>query len=185
MLNLNFDPFPELITERLVSRQIRPADRNEIFFLRSDERVMKYFDKQPAQSVEEAVQFLDKITSLQQNNECITWAITLKGQPTLIGTICFWNIAKEHYRAEIGYALHPDHSGKGIMQDAMTEVLKYGFKNMKLHSVEAKVNPHNISSIKILERNNFKREGYFKEDYFFDGKFLDTAVYSLLTTLAD
>jgi RimJ/RimL family protein N-acetyltransferase len=32
-----------------------------------------------------------------------------------------------------------------------------------------------------LERNNFIREGFFKEDYFYDGNFLDTAVYSLIT----
>jgi ribosomal-protein-alanine N-acetyltransferase len=53
---------------------------------------------------------------------------------------------------------------------------------MKLHSIEAHVNPNNIASIKLLEKNGFIREAYFKEDYFYDGKFLDTAVYSLLTS---
>ena len=63
---------------------------------------------------------------------------------------------KESYRAELGYALHPDYHGKGIMQETMKEVLDYGFKIMKLHSVEANVNPENAASIKLLERNGLK-----------------------------
>jgi len=46
----------------------------------------------------------------------------------------------------------------------------------------ANVNPANLASIKLLERNNFTREGYFKESFFFNGRFLDTAIYSLVTT---
>ncbi|MEO6328855.1 MAG: GNAT family protein [Ginsengibacter sp.] len=103
-----------------------------------------------------------------------------KYHSTLIGTICFWNINKEHYRSEIGYALHPGYQGKGIMQQALIAVLDYGFKTMKLHSIEANVNPCNISSINLLERNNFIREGYFKENFCYDGKFSDSAIYSLI-----
>lgn len=120
-----------------------------------------------------------------KNNESIIWAITQKGDTKLIGTICFWNIIKEHYRAEIGYSLLYDFQGKGIMQEAMSAIIKYGFEKMNLHSIEANVNPANESSIKLLERNDFIKEAYFKENYFYDGKFLDTAIYSLLTTVAN
>jgi len=116
---------------------------------------LKYLDREPAATIEEAALWIQKINDLEKNNNAVTWAITLKPDLTLIGTICFWNITKEHYRAEIGYALNPDHKSKGIMQEAMTAVLDYGFKIMKLHSIEANVNPNNLSSIKLLERNNF------------------------------
>ncbi len=156
------------------------TDADEIFFLRSDKEVIRYIDRPPAKSLEEASGFIQKITELEKNNESVTWAITLKGNDKLIGTICYWNIRKEHYRAEIGYLLHPDFWGKGIMKEAMAEVIKYGFKVMNLHSIEANVNPDNKASIKLLEGYNFFREAYFKENYFFNGKFLDTAIYSLL-----
>ena len=68
------------------------------------------------------------------------------------------------------------------MQEPITVVLEYGFNVMKLHSVEALVNPNNIASIRLLEKNGFIREAYFKENYFYNGRFLDTAVYSLLTS---
>ena len=146
---------------------------------------MKCLDKLPATTVDEALEYIDKISVSIKNGDAILWGITVRDDPKIIGTICYWRMEKEHYRAEIGYVLHPDYTGKGMMHEALTEVLNYGFQKMKLHSVEARVNPHNIPSIKILEKNNFEREAYFKEDYFFDGRFLDTVVYSLLTPLAD
>ncbi|MDP9229869.1 MAG: GNAT family N-acetyltransferase [Bacteroidota bacterium] len=181
MLTINFDPYPLMTTERLSLRQIEQTDVNEIFFLRSDKKVMEFVDRPPCKSLEEASLFIEKINGSEKNNEAIQWAITLKDETTLIGTICYWNLNKENYRAEIGYVLNPQYHGKGIMQEAMTTVLDYGFRIIKLHSIEANVNPDNESSIKLLERNKFIKEAYFKENYFFDGKFLDTAIYSLLT----
>lgn len=181
MLVTNFTPFPLMETERLLLRKVNESDVNEIFFLRSDERVMKYIDRAPAETIDDAYAFINKITDLEKNNDAVTWAIALKNNAKLIGTICFWNIQAEHYRAEIGYTLHPDYWGTGIMQEAFFEVINYGFKIIRLHSIEANVNPKNIASIKLLEKNNFIREAYFKENYFYDGKFLDSAIYSLLT----
>ena len=181
MLSVNFNPFPVIHTERLSLRKIAQSDVNEIFLLRSDKNVLEYLDRAPAATKEEAAVWIQKIIDLEKNNEAVTWAITYKPHLTLIGTICFWNIQKEHYRSEIGYALHPEKQDKGIMQEAMNAVLEYGFKTMKLHSIEANVNPNNLSSIKILERNNFVKEAYYKENYFYNGKFLDSAIYSLLS----
>jgi ribosomal-protein-alanine N-acetyltransferase len=180
MLNLNFDPFPLITTDRLFLRQIEKSDVNEIFFLRSDEKVMKYIDRSPAKTIDDAYEFIQKITEHEKNNDAVTWAITLKSNSKLIGTICYWNIQKEHYRAEVGYVLHPDYWGKGIMQEALLKVINYGFKVINLHSIEANVNPGNAASIKLLEKNKFVREAYFKENYFYNGKFLDTVIYSLL-----
>ena len=96
----------------------------------------------------------------------------------LLGSICYWRMQKEHYRAEIGYALHPGSWRKGIMKEAILEVIAYGFSTLQLHSIEARINPANMASAAILESTGFVREAYFKEDFFFRGKFGDTAVYS-------
>jgi len=180
MLTVNFTPFPIISTERLLLRQVNKNDAYELFMLRSDKTVMHFIDRPMAVSINDALQLIEKINEALIHNDGITWAITLKNYAKLVGTIGFWRIIKEHYRAEIGYMLHADLQGKGIMQEAMTAVLDYGFKIMKLHSVEANVNPANTASIKLLERNNFIKEAYFKENFYYDGKFLDSAIYSLL-----
>lgn len=183
MLEPNFNPFPLLVTDRLVLRQVSNNDVNEIFFLRADEAVMRHIRRPLARSVEDAIQFIQIINTGLANNESINWAITLKNHPKFIGNICLWRIQKENYRAEVGYMLHTTWHGKGIMQEALAAVLGYGFKTMKLHSIEAIVNPENEPSIKLLERNGFVREAYFKENFFYEGKFFDSAVYGLLAPM--
>ena len=180
MLALNFTPFPELTTDRLVLRQIRLQDANELFLMRSDEQVMQYLDRPRMQRVEEAGAFLERVISDVANNNAIIWAIAMKGDSTMIGNISFWQIEKAHYRAEVGYMMHAAYHRLGIMNEALAKVLEYGFSVMNLHSVQANVNPANAASIKLLERNGFVREAYFKENYFYDGNFLDSAIYSLL-----
>jgi ribosomal-protein-alanine N-acetyltransferase len=183
MLQFNFEPFPHLQSERLLLRKIGAADADELFKFRSDAREMKYIDRPPARSLDETLEWIGSITGMLQRQEAITWGITLNDGKDLIGTIGFWRINAEHHRAELGYMLSAEHHRMGYMQDAFVEVLSYGFVIMKLHSIEANVNPENHASIKILERNGFVREAYFKENYFYDGKFLDSAIYSLLTPL--
>ena len=180
MLNPNFYPFPELETERLLLRQVQDQDADDFFILRSDQTLMRYIDRPLASSITDAQHLIKKIHDSLIQNDGITWIITLKPDPGLIGTIGFWRIEKENYRAEVGYMLAVKWQDKGIMSEAMKEVLKYGFKEMNLHSVEANVNPANEASIRLLEKNQFIREAYFKENYFYNGKYIDSAIYSLL-----
>jgi len=144
-------------------------DDEEIFFLRSDKEILRFLDRDPAKTIVEAREWMR-----------IAWAISLKSDPKLIGTITFWNVQKGHYRAEIGYALHTQFQGRGIMQEAISAVLDYGFNILGLHSVEANVNPNNAASINLLERNGFVREAYHRENYYYNGHFLDSAIYSLI-----
>jgi RimJ/RimL family protein N-acetyltransferase len=180
MKALHFTPFPVFTTERLTLRQLTLKDEKEILAIRSDKRVAKFLERPLYKTTAEARKFINRINSNIRKNESVYWGITLKNDNKIIGTICLWNIQKEHSRAEIGFELLPHFQGKGIMQEALTIVLDYGFNRMKLHSIEGNVNPGNSSSIKILEKNNFIREAYFKENVFYNGKFRDTAIYSLI-----
>ena len=115
-----------------------------------------------------------------ETNEGINWAITLKDNPKLIGVIGHYRIKPEHYRAEIGYMLLPEYHGKGIVSEAVKEAVNYGFQVMKLHSIEAIIDPDNHASAKVLEKNGFIKEAHLKENEFFNGRFLDSVIYSIL-----
>jgi ribosomal-protein-alanine N-acetyltransferase len=158
MLLLNFHPFPLLETERFVLRQMTINDIHEVFTLRSDDKVNEFLDRPKANSLEDVRKFIDKITTGISNNECLYWVIVPKNETQLVGTICFWNISKENYRAEIGYELLTEHTGKGIMQEVITKVIEFGFSSMKLRSIEASLTADNHKSVSILERNSFKRD---------------------------
>ena len=181
MLEINFNPFPLLETERILLRQMTKDDAEEIFFLRSDETVLKYLNKEPAKNKAEVEEFINRINQSVVSNEAIMWGIALKENPSVcIGYICYWNIRKEHYRAEIGYVLHPDYWRKGIMKEVIVKIIDYGFTSMHLHSIDAVINPGNDASAALLESLGFTKDAHFKEDFFFNGKFWDTVIYSLL-----
>ncbi len=181
MLQVNFHPFPEIKTERLLLRRLIEEDAGQIFKMRSDENVMKFIGKNPITTMQEAVDFYNLVNDSLENNTGITWAITLIDSPEkMIGTIGFWRLIKEHFRAEIGYMLMPSYWKKGLAKEAVQKVIEYGFQQMNLHSIEAHIHPKNMASAMLLESTQFVREAHFKEDFFFNGVFEDTAIYSLL-----
>ncbi len=149
--------------------------------LRSNEEVMKYIDRERTKSIEDANLFLKKIDDSINSNNGIMWGITLKEEPgKLIGNIGYWRLIKEHYRAEVGYMLHPSFWSKGIMKEALLRLIDFAFDDMNLHSIEANINPGNKASAMLLESTGFIKEAYFKEDYFYNGRFHDTVIYSRL-----
>jgi [ribosomal protein S5]-alanine N-acetyltransferase len=181
MPELNFHPFPETETHRLLLRRMKLEDAPEIFILRSDERVLQFIGREPAVTIADAENFINRINEDIDANEVIMWGIALKEKPgKLIGSVCLWQIQREHYRAETGYVLHPDYWQKGIMKEVLPAVCDFGFKKLGLHSIEARINISNIASEALLRSAGFKKEAWFKEDFFFRGKFYDTVVYTLL-----
>ena len=181
MLCPNFSPFPEIQTERLLLRRMTPNDAEEILRLRSNEEVMKFIDRERTKSIEDANLFLKKIDDSINSNNGIMWGITLKEEPgKLIGNIGYWRLIKEHYRAEVGYMLHPSFWNKGIMKEALLRLIDFAFDDMNLHSIEANINPGNKASAMLLESTGFIKEAHFKEDYFYNGIFHDTVIYSRL-----
>jgi ribosomal-protein-alanine N-acetyltransferase len=180
MLTINFSPFPNLETERLLLRRVNSNDVKEIFALRSNPETMKYIPRPLVKTDEDALEHIAMIDSKIDSNEGINWAITLKGNPKLIGVIGHYRIKPENYRAELGYMLLPEYHGKGIVSEAVKEAIKYGFQVMKLNSLEAIIDPDNHASAKVLEKNGFVKEAHLKEYEFFEGRFLDTVIYSIL-----
>ena len=142
---------------------------------------MKFVPRQPAKNLQDVVDFLTMVTEWHQKNNAILWCMCTKENPaTVIGTIGLWKFEFESYRAEVGYMLHQSHQNKGYMSEAIRRILQYGFDELNLHSVEARVDPENVSSIKILERIGFVREGYLRESLVNKGEFRDNIIFSML-----
>jgi ribosomal-protein-alanine N-acetyltransferase len=179
-MQVSFQPFPTLQTERLLLRAISHEDTPEMFRLRTDERVMRYIGRPRPRDMQDITEMIQRIQDMVHDNQGITWAISLKESGKLIGTIGFWQLQMEHYRAEIGYMLDPDFQGRGIMKEALAAAIDYAWNVMKAHTVDANVDPENTASRKFLEKNGFEQEAYFRENFFWNGKFLDTVVYGIV-----
>ncbi len=180
MLSLQFSPFPVLESERFMYRAFKNEDIDTLFELRANPEVMKYIARPIAKTTDDVLPVVQMMKDNVLHNKGIPWFIEDKITNETVGQIGFHKIDVDNYRAEIGYYLLPQHNGKGIMTEAIYTVLNYAFTQTQINSIEAKVAPENVASSKVLLKNNFVLEGNFREDFFYEGKFLHTYVYVLL-----
>lgn len=162
MIETNFTPFPILTTNRLILRQIEATDKHSIFSHRLDDRVNTYLESFRHSSLEETEAFIDRIQHEVRNNKTILWVITEKDKNEFIGTICLWNISKKEHKAETGYTLSPEFQNKGYMNEALNEIIDFGFNKMKLQKIEAYTHKENAPSIKLLLKNKFIQDEFQK-----------------------
>tara|TARA_B110000046_G_scaffold88676_2_gene96798 strand:+ start:35345 stop:35638 length:294 start_codon:yes stop_codon:yes gene_type:complete len=92
----------------------------------------------------------------------------------------FWSIDYSNSHTEIGYGLHINYHRKGYLTYALNAMTKYVFNELGLHSIHANADVKDIATMKLLEKCGFKKEAPFKENFFFDGTFLDSAFYCLV-----
>jgi ribosomal-protein-alanine N-acetyltransferase len=177
MLNINFSPFPVLTTARLTLRQPYATDRDDIFRLRSNPELMRFIPRVIAGSPEDAAKLIQQFNNYIHANEAITWVIVKNDSPRVIGTVGYIRIDRDNHRAEIGYMLDAAFHGQGIMDEAIKSAIDYGFNKMKLHSIEALVNPLNHSSGKVLLNNGFHKACTFKDYLYFNNRFVDVDIF--------
>lgn len=156
---MNFTPFPELTTERLLLRKLKSSDYEEILPLRTDETVTKFIERPENRQIKDepgAGKLIKELNGYIERNESITWGIVLKNNPQITGTICLWNFSQNDKTAEVGYELNPKFHGKGIMSEAIKTIVDFGFSQLKLDKIEAFTHTKNENSKKLLENNGFK-----------------------------
>ncbi len=177
-----FKKFPEFSTDRLFLRQTTIEDTEDYHKIRTDPTGMQFMDIEQPKSVEESrIRIIEEIKSFNNQNS-VYWVIAKKDTGEFVGGAGYWRLIKEHYRAEIGYQIVTDHWKKGYAFEALKAIIQFGFEQMGVHSIEANINPANVPSIKLIEKLGFVQEAYFKENFYFNGKFLDSNIYSLLVT---
>ena len=153
-----FTTFPILTTERLILRRLSEDDQNEIFLLRSDEKINRYIDRPRPVNISDAVEFIRKISMGIDKKESLYWAICFKDNPLLIGTICLWNFSDDRQTAEIGYELQSNYQGQGIMYEAINCIIRFAFDKILLKRIDAFTQQGNSKSVRLLENCNFLLE---------------------------
>jgi ribosomal-protein-alanine N-acetyltransferase len=71
------------------------------------------------------------------------------------------NVVRGYFQsAAAGYYAFLPHAGKGLMREGLLLVLKYAFQKLKLHRVEANIQPDNRRSIALAKSSGFVHEGF-------------------------
>ena len=176
-----FTNLPNIETERILMRAIELDDAPDVFQFAKDPDVLKYSIGDYHQSEEESERFIQSIHHAYENNLAGIWGITIKPDPTVVGTCGFELWFPDHYRAEIGYSLVKRLWHKGYGTEAVKAMIEFGFTSeLKLNRIEATCQEGNIYSSRILEKMGMKREGLLRKHTYSRGVFNDVYMYSLL-----
>jgi ribosomal-protein-alanine N-acetyltransferase len=175
-----FTQFPTLTTNRLLLRQILPGDAEALFAILSDEESMEFYGDEPQQSLDETQELIRQIQIRYARRKALRWGITLQDNDRLIGSCSLFHFDEGFNRAEAGYELNRAFWGKGIMTEAMSAILTYGFSDLGLHRIEALIDIANERSKGLLLKLGFTYEGYLRQRFPFRDRFEDEHYFGLL-----
>ena len=169
---------PMLKTNRLEIRLYDNSDLERLFAYRKLKEINSYYSIK-TDSIEEFDKYLkDNIKELGSPGYYSLYVIEKDGE--LIGDLAIKCWEYENKVGAIGYAIDPKHQRNGYATEALNALITYLFDVMKMHRIQAYVNPENIVSVKVLEKLGMKKEAHFRKCEYKNGKWNDELTYAVI-----
>lgn len=131
----------------------------------------------PPDTIEKFTAYVESNDS--ETNEC--FVICRISDDKIVGSITLSQIFRKAFQnCYLGYALGVKYVGNGFMTEAVNLILRYAFKNLKLHRIEANVQPENLPSIAVLMRCGFTKEGFSRKYLKIKGKWRDHERFAII-----
>jgi [ribosomal protein S5]-alanine N-acetyltransferase len=146
-----------VVGKKIYLRFPKVSDLNEFIALnRSSKRLHRGLASPPIQPE----QFLTLLKKCQKD-DFVSFMICRVDNGTIVGAINLSQIFRGGFQnAYLGYYIGAAYSGRGYMTEAIELALKYAFDELRLHRLEANIQPGNVASIALVKRAGFVREGY-------------------------
>ena len=175
-----FSDMPELRTERLLLRRMRVSDCYDMYEYASNDAVTKYLTWSPHPDLEYTKQYLQYIQNHYKLGDFYDWAVILREEGKMIGTCGFTRFHFPHDSAEVGYVINPAYRGRGIADEALLAVMRFGFSSLGLHRIEAKYIEGNQASRRVMEKVGMTFEGIRRGEMMIKGVYRDIGVCAIL-----
>jgi len=159
-------------TERLLLRKFKEEDIDDFFEYAQMEEVGPYCGWASIKEKDKAVDRLNRMISIDNY-----YAIVLKKENKVIGSIVLSNLDKKRYpnieiednAKELGFALSKYYWGNGYMFEAINEIIRYAFENLRVSSLYAVYASPNIKSAMLLKKCGFNIVGEIPNRIWIDG----------------
>ena len=109
------------------------------------------------------------------------YLIRLRASSDLVGIAGISEIVRGSLRsAYLGYYAFVPHERQGLMAEGLSLVIRQAFGPLRLHRLEANVQPGNRASLKLVRRLGFRREGFSRRYLKIRGRWRDHERWALL-----
>ncbi len=114
------------------------------------------------------------------NDSFYYFGVFRKDDGVLVGLVSLMDISRGVFQnAYLGYRIFNNYWGQGFAKEACHAAIHLAFKNLKLHRVEAGIEPHNPRSIRVAKSLGMRKEGLSKKRIFIDRKWIDLQIFAL------
>ncbi|MWV42718.1 GNAT family N-acetyltransferase [Paenibacillus sp. HJL G12] len=174
-----------MLAQRVYVRFLEEADAKELTAMYNRNR--EFFDKfSPSNSEEfyteeQQLQKIMKSKVDRSEDRKYDFVICHMEDDRIIGTIGLFFVMRDPLQScMIGYSLDQDHNGKGYMTEAVKQVVRFAFEELKFHRIVGEVSPRNPGSIRVLENAGFHKEGISRSNVKINGVWEDHQVLALI-----
>jgi len=172
--------FQDIVTDRLILRDLGPADAEVMMLYRSEPEVSRYQSWEPA-SVDQLRSYFEELAGMDPDTPGAWYqlGIALRSGGELIGD-CGIHILHDPRLAEIGIAVAPQFQCRGYATEALRAILGYLFGKLGKHRISASIDPRNTGSIRLMQRLAFRQEAHMIGSLWFKGQWVDDLVFAML-----
>jgi ribosomal-protein-alanine N-acetyltransferase len=178
---MSLPAFGPVSTPRLVIREVRHSDLDDLFEVNGDHEVTRFLPYASWQSPEDGVAWFTRMTGLAERGNARQLVVVRKDDDKVIGTLLLFNFDPGSARLELGYVLGRAHWGRGLMREVLEATCALGFGPLGIRRLEAEVNSSNVASIRLLRSLGFVHEGTLRKRWVAKGAAYDTDMYGLLS----
>src|SRR5438552_3450720 len=174
-------PHPTLSTPRLRLRQFRAEDTDAMHECFADPEAMRFWNR-PVHT--------KRIETERVVRSCIDctpsyyrfWAVADAATDRCLGMVNYHDGHIRSKRVTIGYIIDPARQRQGIATEAVSAMLGFCFGELRLHRVQAFIDPDNTASRSLVEKLGFRCEGLLRDNLRVGDAWRDDMLYALLET---
>lgn len=173
-----FLKFPKMVTRRLDLGPFESRDASDVFGLFGSEAWLRYVPREALDDPNQAVEKVQAMSKKFEECSAIWWTFRERATGDFIGYGGLFEINREDHNAEIGYGFNPGCWGQGFASEAVRPLVDFGFENLGLHRIFGLIDPENVASIKVLEKQGFHLEGALKDSAFARERYWDQCLFA-------
>ena len=171
---------PTIRTKRLTLRAAKMSDAEDLYEYSRDPAVAKHVLWDAHTSIHQTRAYIRYLIRQYKNGQPSSFVISITETGKVVGTIGFMWIQQENRSAEVGYSLSRAYWNQGIMTEALTALLDFGFLKLNLNRIEAQHESDNPASGRVMAKAGMSFEGRLRQRIYNKGRFADVDLYSIL-----
>lgn len=175
-----FSKIPTLQTKRLTLRKMVTRDAEDMFEYAQRPEVSEYLLWRPHDSLKFSKNYISFLQTLYSQKNFYDWAVIFRETGKMIGTCGFTNFDLQNNSAEVGYVLNSDYWGYGLAPEALWRVIEFGFLELNLHRIEAKIIAGNTRSEQVAKKCGLRHEATLKNSMYIKDKYKTIEIYAIL-----